>query len=77
MSIGDHIRDVRWDHRLNQSELARRAGIAQNTLSRIELGLHTPSLATLEKLARAMGVPVEDLLREGDKQTAPLTVALR
>jgi transcriptional regulator with XRE-family HTH domain len=64
MSIGDRIRDLRWDRRLKQGELARRAGIAQNTLSRIELGEATPSVPTLEKLARGLSVDLSDLLEE-------------
>ncbi len=64
MAIGDHIRDLRWDAHLKQVELARRAGIAQNTLSQIEIGNTVPSVPTLEKLARALGVPADELLKE-------------
>src|SRR5215217_4190081 len=77
MSIGDHIRDLRWDNRLNQGELARRSGIAQNTLSLIELGKATPSVPTLEKIARGLGVELSDLLVEEpvlpEKAEAPLS----
>jgi len=64
MAIGDHIRDLRWDAHLKQVELAHRAGIAQNTLSQIELGNTVPSVRTLEKIARGLGVEVSELLRE-------------
>ena len=64
MSIGNRIRDLRWDRRLKQGELARRAGIAQNTLSRIELGETTPSVPTLKKIARGLSMDVSDLLEE-------------
>jgi transcriptional regulator with XRE-family HTH domain len=64
MSIGDRIKDLRWDARINQTELARRAGIAKNTMSQIELGNQEPSIKTLEKIARGLGVPVSDLLKE-------------
>jgi DNA-binding XRE family transcriptional regulator len=40
---------------LTQQELADRAGIRQETLSRIESGKHTPSLKTLKKIDRALG----------------------
>ena len=40
---------------LTQQELARRAGIRQETLSRIESGKHTPTLATLKKIERGLG----------------------
>jgi transcriptional regulator with XRE-family HTH domain len=64
MSIGNRIRDLRWDARLAQGELARRAGIAQNTLSQIELGKTTPSVPTLEKIARGLNMNVSELLEE-------------
>jgi transcriptional regulator with XRE-family HTH domain len=64
MPIGDHIRDLRWARRLKQGELADRAGIAQNTLSQIELGKTTPSVPTLEKIARALNLDLSELLLE-------------
>jgi DNA-binding XRE family transcriptional regulator len=40
---------------LTQQELARRAGIRQETLSRIESGKRTPTMKTLKKIDRALG----------------------
>jgi transcriptional regulator with XRE-family HTH domain len=75
LPIGDHIRDLRWDRRLKQGELAHRAGIAQNTLSQIELGKTTPSVPTLEKIARGLNVDLSELLLEepvfAEKAEAP------
>ena len=39
---------------MTQQELAKRAGIRQETLSRIESGKHTPTLKTLKKIDRAL-----------------------
>ena len=39
---------------LTQAELARRAGIRAETLNRIEKGKHAPSVATVEKIERAL-----------------------
>ena len=39
---------------LTQVELARRAGIRPETLNRLEQGRHTPTIATVEKLDRAL-----------------------
>jgi len=39
---------------LTQVELARRAGIRAETLSRIEKGRHSPSVATVDKIDRAL-----------------------
>ncbi len=40
---------------LTQVELARRAGIRPETLNRLEQGRHTPTIATVDKLDRALG----------------------
>jgi DNA-binding XRE family transcriptional regulator len=40
---------------LTQQQLAKRAGIPQETLSRIESGKHSPTLKTLKKIDRALG----------------------
>ncbi|HJT78556.1 MAG TPA: helix-turn-helix transcriptional regulator [Gemmataceae bacterium] len=39
---------------LTQVELARRAGIRPETLNRVEQGKHTPTVATVEKIDRAL-----------------------
>ncbi len=40
---------------LSQTELAKRAGVRLETINRLEKGHHTPSLATLGKIARVLG----------------------
>jgi transcriptional regulator with XRE-family HTH domain len=55
-TIGERIRSVREEHGVNQSELARRSGVARNTINRIEHGHRIPSSETLEKLAMALDV---------------------
>ena len=39
---------------LTQAELARRAGIRAETLKRIELGKHSPTMRTMQKIDRAL-----------------------
>jgi|SRR5581483_11664761 len=39
---------------LTQAELARRAGIRVETLNRLEKGRHTPDLATMNKINKAL-----------------------
>lgn len=56
------IREVRKRAGLTQEELAARSGLTQSHLSRLELGKYVPTLTTLERLARALKVPVSDLL---------------
>ncbi len=48
---------------LTQGELAERAGMSQSNLSQYERGQKNPTVATLERLADALGVDVADLIR--------------
>jgi transcriptional regulator with XRE-family HTH domain len=50
--------------KLSQAELARRAHISQAYLSRLEAGIQrNPSIETVKRLAKALGVPVTVLLQ--------------
>lgn len=61
--IGETVRSWRRELGLTQSELADRMGVAQNHVSAIETGkLVDPQASTVEKLARAFGVTVDELL---------------
>src|SRR5438105_9835874 len=46
----------RVEHGLTQTALARRVGLTQPAIARLEAGVHEPSLATLSRLARGLGV---------------------
>lgn len=47
--------DARIRKRLSQEELARKAGVKQPSLARVESGRVMPSLTMLDRLAKAMG----------------------
>jgi len=55
-SIAREIAADRKAAGLSQQQLAKRAGIRQETLSRIESGKHTPTMKTLKKIDRVLGV---------------------
>jgi transcriptional regulator with XRE-family HTH domain len=64
MDIGRRIRDVRDDLGMPAAELARRVGVAPNTVWRYESGEREPSMAMLEKIASALRTQPAELLRE-------------
>jgi transcriptional regulator with XRE-family HTH domain len=53
MSAQSVVAALRQNARLTQAELARRAGTSQPAIARLEAGAASPSLATLDRLARA------------------------
>jgi len=58
---------------MNQVDLAKASGVAQNTISEIELGKREARPGTLKKLAEALGVEISDLLgADSPKAQAPL-----
>lgn len=60
--LGGHMRARRKALGLTQEQLAERAGLSTNYIARLELGSNTPSLPALICLAKALSVPVSDLL---------------
>jgi len=67
MLISARIRALRAAKNLSQADIERRSGLVRPYLSRIENGHTIPSLATLEKLARALQVPLYQMFYEGEK----------
>jgi transcriptional regulator with XRE-family HTH domain len=60
VSVGTTIKLLRGER--PQEDVAHEAGISTSTLSRVERGLHQPSLPTLRKLAAALDVSVAELI---------------
>jgi transcriptional regulator with XRE-family HTH domain len=56
---GAFIRSRRVEHGLSQAQLALRAGTTQASLSRLERGQLSPTVATIERLLSAVGESVE------------------
>ncbi|MEU9149233.1 helix-turn-helix transcriptional regulator [Streptomyces sp. NPDC048417] len=61
--VGAQIRSVREGLNLSQRDVGGRSGVDVPTYSRIESGLSSPKIDTLIRIAAAMGVSLEDLVR--------------
>lgn len=57
--VGKKIHNYRKAAKLTQTELEKKSGLPQSHISRIENGKHSPSRATLEKIASALDVPLK------------------
>ena len=66
MVISDRIRAIRGQKHLSQGDIERRTRLKRCYVSRVENGHTVPSIETLEKLARALEVPMYQLFYEGD-----------
>lgn len=69
-AIGHAARRLREQAGLTLQDLARSSGISPGMLSKIENGATSPSLATIEALARGLHAPVTSLFRDYDETRA-------
>ena len=65
MDAATLLQEARRGARLTQRELARRAGVAQPAISRIERSHLSPRVETLDRLLRVCGKGIELVVRPG------------
>jgi transcriptional regulator with XRE-family HTH domain len=65
--IGDRLRELRDGKNLSQGDIEKRTGLLRCYISRVENGHTVPAIETLEKLARALEVPLYQLFYEGEE----------
>jgi transcriptional regulator with XRE-family HTH domain len=67
MIIGDRLRALREQKNLSQGDIEHRSGLLRCYISRVENGHTVPSIDTLEKMARALEVPLYQLFYDGEE----------
>jgi transcriptional regulator with XRE-family HTH domain len=67
MIIGDRLRGLREDKKLSQGDIEKRTGLLRCYISRVENGHTVPAIETLEKMARALEVPLYQLFYDGEE----------
>ena len=67
MIIGDRLRLLRETKKLSQGDIEKRTGLLRCYISRVENGHTVPAIETLEKLARAMEVPLYQMFYDGEE----------
>ena len=56
------LKSIRETKGMSQAELAKRAKITREYVNRLEAGRYDPTVGVLQRLAKALGVPVTALL---------------
>ena len=67
MVIADRLRALREEKQLSQGDIEKRTGLLRCYISRVENGHTVPAIETLEKMARAMEVPLYQLFYDGEE----------
>jgi transcriptional regulator with XRE-family HTH domain len=64
--IGDRLRALREEKKLSQGDIENKTGLFRCYISRVENGHTVPAIETLEKLARALQIPMYQLFYDGE-----------
>ena len=67
MYITERLRELRESKKLSQGDIEKRTGLLRCYISRVENGHTVPAIETLEKMARALEVPMYQLFYEGEE----------
>ena len=64
INIGENIKKLRTKAGLSQEDFAKKSGVKYTTLTKIESNvIKKPSVLIMAKLAKALGVSIEELLK--------------
>ena len=61
--LGENLRKLRLKKNLSQGDLAKALDVDRAYISNIENGRMNPTLSTLEKIAKALGISSSELLK--------------
>ena len=66
--IGPRVRELRKRRGLTQERLAELTGCSVDAISSLERGKHVRTITTVARLAEALEVPIQELLRDGGRR---------
>jgi transcriptional regulator with XRE-family HTH domain len=65
--IGERLRELREEKKLSQGDIEKKTGLLRCYISRVENGHTVPAIETLEKMARALEIPMYKLFYDGEE----------
>lgn len=72
MVIGERLRALREQKKMSQGDIEKRTGLLRVYLSRVENGHTVPAIETLEKMARALEIPLYQIFYDGEEPPKPI-----
>ena len=61
--LGKNMKRIRVKKKMSQGDIARALEVDRGYISNIENGKKNPTIATIQKLANALGVSADELLK--------------
>ena len=61
--LGENIRRIRLAKEMTQGDLCRKLGFDRAYMSNVESGKKNPTLSTIERIAKALVVSIEELIK--------------
>lgn len=61
--LAENMRKIRIRKKMSQGDICRALGVDRAYISNIESGKQNPTLSTIEKIAKALGVKIDELLQ--------------
>lgn len=61
--LGENLKRIRSEKNITQGKIAEALGADRSFISNIEKGKTNPTLATIAKLAKALSIPIEELIK--------------
>jgi transcriptional regulator with XRE-family HTH domain len=61
--LGQNLKKIRTQKKMSQGDIARNLDVDRGYISNIENGKKNPTLATIDKLAKVLGVSADELLK--------------
>lgn len=61
--LGANLKRIRMEKGMSQADICRELEVDKGFISNIEAGKQNPTLATITKLAKALGVSIDELLK--------------
>ena len=62
-NLGENLKRIRMEKGITQGDIVRKLGISRSFVSNIENGKTNPTLSTISKLAKALGIPTNELIK--------------
>ena len=70
MDVGHRLTSLREEKKLSQGDIEKRTGLLRCYISRVKNGHTVPAIETLEKIARALEMPLYQLMYDGQEPPA-------